>query len=139
MKRHLLGAVVGALALGAIPLSASADPLPIVNEPAPLEAPTLRGDGHFWIIFGSSLTWTEQVEFGCTAMASARVVATWVDCELKQAGAVVATSQAGNESVFSWTVPQVVELPIDAVEVCWKARSLLTDGTTYIYDEGCRS
>lgn len=131
MKKKLLVL----LAVGALGLGLGG---PALADPGPLDPPTVEGDGHFWIIFGSSVTWTEHVEFGCTAKATARVAATWVECELKQAGVVVATSSSGNESVFTATVPKIVELPIDAVEVCWKARSLTTE-STFIYDEGCRS
>lgn len=130
MKKLLTLLAVGALGLG---LGG-----PAVADPGPLDPATVEGDGHFWHIFGSSLTNTVQVEYGCTALASTRVAATWVDCELKQGGVVVDTTSSGNESVFTATVPKIVELPIDAVEVCWKAKSLRTDNT-FVYDEGCRS
>jgi hypothetical protein len=129
MKKLVAAVALAALAAGPVatgPITAaSADPL---------GPPVVEGSWYNDILFGSSITGTMEMLWGCTAMATGDVVAsTGVTCVLKQDGVVIDTTAIATEGNATVTVPRVTTMPIGGFEICWEARSLGRDGVLY-YD-----
>lgn len=124
MKRLLTGAVLGALALGAIPISASADPLD----------PVVEGTAAFQVV-GVPNSNATRIAWACEAHADGPAIGTAVTCILKLDGEEIdrtARALLGPAAVAG----DVTEARYGTVEVCWEALALLPNGEL-LTDTGC--
>ena len=124
MKRHLLGAALGALVLAAIPISASADPIP--------GDPVLEGAATTVTYSSNDTNFASPV---CRALLTGEVGAsTGIACDLYDDGVLVESSAVaypGNAAVT--TVSAAGDGPWT---VCWRATAHTTDNE-FLTESGC--